>query len=183
MDAARHLGSARPAFSGDRDAMVHAVHDALYAAKIISYTQGFMQLRQAANEYGWTLDFGEIALLWRAGCIIRSRFLDDIKRAFERDPDLPSLLFGDFFTDAMHGAQRGWRETVALGVHLEIPLPAMASALSFYDAYRSAVVPANLLQAQRDYFGAHGYRRTDRETGSSWHTHWTGDLREVAVDD
>jgi 6-phosphogluconate dehydrogenase len=183
VDAARHLGSVRPAFSGDRDAMIDAIHDALYAAKIISYTQGFMQMREAANEYGWTLDFGEIALLWRAGCIIRSRFLDDIKRAFGRNPDLPSLLFDDFFADAVRGAQKGWRATVALGVNLEIPLPAMGSALSFYDGYRSAVVPANLLQAQRDYFGAHSYRRTDREAGSSWHTHWTGDLREVAIDD
>jgi 6-phosphogluconate dehydrogenase len=183
VDAARHLGSVRPAFSGDREAMIHAIHDALYAAKIISYTQGFMQMRQAANEYGWTLDFGELALLWRAGCIIRSRFLDDIKRAFERAPALPSLLFDDFFADAVRSAQSGWRETVALGVNLEIPLPAMGSALSFYDGYRSAVVPANLLQAQRDYFGAHGYRRTDREAGSSWHTDWTGDLREVAIDD
>ena len=109
--------------------------------------------------------------------------LDDIKRAFGRNPDLPSLLFDDFFADALRGAQKGWRQTVALGVNLEIPLPAMGSALSFYDGYRSAVVPANLLQAQRDYFGAHSYRRTDREAGSSWHTHWTGDLREVAIDD
>jgi 6-phosphogluconate dehydrogenase len=163
--------------------MIDAIHDALYAAKIISYTQGFMQMRQAAKEYGWTLDLGEIALLWRAGCIIRSRFLDDIKRAFGRNPDLPSLLFDDFFADALRGAQKGWRQTVALGVNLEIPLPAMGSALSFYDGYRSAVVPANLLQAQRDYFGAHSYRRTDREAGTSWHTHWTGDLREVATDD
>ena len=183
LDAARHLGSVRPAFSGDRDTMIPAIHDALYAAKIISYTQGFMQMRQAAIEYGWTLDFGEIALLWRAGCIIRSRFLDDIKRAFERAPALPSLLFDDFFADAVRGGQKGWRETVALGVNLGIPLPAMGSALSFYDGYRSAVVPANLLQAQRDYFGAHTYRRTDRAAGSSWHTHWTGDLREVAIDD
>ena len=183
VDASHHLGSRRPAFSGDRDAMIAAIHDALYAAKIVSYTQGFMQMRQAANVYGWTLDCGEIALLWRAGCIIRSRFLDDIKRAFEREPELPSLLFDDFFADAVRSAQKGWRETVALGVNLEIALPAMASALSFYDGYRSAVVPANLLQAQRDYFGAHSYRRTDREEGSSWHTRWTGDLSEVAVDD
>ena len=181
--AARRLQGTRPDFEGDTAGMIEAIHDALYAAKIISYTQGFMQMRHAADAYGWTLDFGEIALLWRAGCIIRSRFLDHIGQAFGRDPDLPSLLFDDFFAAAVQHAESGWREAVGLGVRSGIPLPALGSALSFYDGYRSAVLPANLLQAQRDYFGAHTYRRTDRDEGSSWHTHWTGDLREVAVDE
>jgi len=180
--AAARLGDPRPVFDEDRGAMLDAIHDALYAAKIISYTQGFLQMREAAGEYGWELNYGEIALLWRAGCIIRSRFLDDIKQAFGRDPGLPSLLFDDFFASALADAQPGWREAVTLGVRMGIPLPALGSALSFYDGYRSAVVPANLLQAQRDYFGAHTYRRIDREAGSSWHTRWTEDQIEEPVE-
>ncbi len=183
VSAAGRLDWARPDFEGDTAGMIGAIHDALYAAKIISYTQGFLQLRQAAKTYAWALDFGGIALLWRAGCIIRSGFLDHIGQAFGRDPDLPSLLFDDFFADAVQHAENGWRKAVGLGVRSGIPLPALGSALNFYDGYRSAVLPANLLQAQRDYFGAHSYRRTDRDEDSSWHTHWTGGLREVAVDE
>jgi 6-phosphogluconate dehydrogenase len=181
--AARKLAAKVAPFEGDRQTMLTAIRDALYAAKIISYTQGFLQMRMAAEEYEWDLDFGEIALLWRAGCIIRSRFLDDIKRAFEQDPGLPSLLFDDFFIDAVRNAEPGWRAAVTLGVNTGIPLPALGSALSFYDGYRSAVVPANLLQAQRDYFGAHSYQRKDREAGSHWHTRWTEDRGEEAVDE
>ncbi|MGB5614507.1 MAG: decarboxylating NADP(+)-dependent phosphogluconate dehydrogenase [Sedimenticolaceae bacterium] len=181
--ASMRLGGERSPFGGDRDAIIAAIHDALYAAKIISYAQGFLQMRAAADEYGWSLAFGEIALLWRAGCIIRSRFLDDIKRAFDRDPGLPSLLFDDFFAEALREADPGWRDAVTLGVRSGIALPALGSALSFYDGYRSAVVPANLLQAQRDYFGAHTYQRTDREPGTHWHTRWTGDRGEELVDD
>jgi 6-phosphogluconate dehydrogenase len=180
--AAGVLGSAGPAFEGDVEPAVTALHDALYAAKIISYTQGFMQLREAAAEFGWKLAFGDIAGLWRAGCIIRSRFLDDIQTAFAREPGLESLLFDDFFRDAVTQAQPGWRETVQLGVRQQIALPAMSSALAFYDAYRSAVLPANLLQAQRDYFGAHTYRRLDRP-GEVFHTRWTGDRAEERQDD
>ncbi len=180
--AARRLGGGRPPFDGDRAAMLDAIHSALYAAKIISYAQGFLQMRAAAAEYGWQLAYGEIALLWRAGCIIRSRFLNDIKRAFDRDTSLPSLLFDDFFADALRAAAAGWRKAVVLGIQAGIPLPAMTSALSFYDGYRSETVPANLLQAQRDYFGAHSYRRTDRDPETSWHTRWTGDQGEEAVD-
>ncbi|HOP16827.1 MAG TPA: decarboxylating NADP(+)-dependent phosphogluconate dehydrogenase [Gammaproteobacteria bacterium] len=181
--AAQQLGGVTTGFSGDRAAMLKAIHDALYAAKIISYAQGFLQMRTAAVEYGWQLAFGEIALLWRAGCIIRSGFLDDIKKAFDRRHDLPSLLFDDFFAAALRDAAPGWREAVTLGVANGIPLPALASALSFYDGYRSATLPANLLQAQRDYFGAHTYRRTDRDPETRWHTHWSSDQTEVAIDD
>ncbi len=181
--AAQKLGGITTGFSGDPTHMLDAIHDALYAAKIISYTQGFLQMRTAANEYGWTLEFGEIALLWRAGCIIRSGFLDDIKKAFDRRRDLPSLLFDDFFATALRDAAPGWRDAVMLGVASGIPLPALGSALSFYDGYRSATLPANLLQAQRDYFGAHTYRRTDRDSDTHWHTHWSGDQSEVVIDD
>ena len=181
--AAGRLGGGAAAYQGDKAAMLDAIHDALYAAKIISYTQGFLQMRMAAAEHSWQLAYGEIALLWRAGCIIRSRFLDDIKQAFDRDAQLPSLLFDDFFASALRMADKGWRDAVSLGVQAGIPLPAMTAALSFYDAYRSAVVPANLLQAQRDYFGAHSYQRTDRDAGAHWHTRWTGDLGEERVDD
>ena len=181
--AAHQLGGVTTGFSGDRAAMLKAIHDALYAAKIISYAQGFLQMRTAAVEYGWQLAFGEIALLWRAGCIIRSGFLDDIKKAFDRRHDLPSLLFDDFFAAALRDAAPGWRKAVTLGVANGIPLPALASALSFYDGYRSATLPANLLQAQRDYFGAHTYRRTDRDPETRWHTHWSSDQTEVAIDD
>ena len=181
--AAQKLGGITPGFSGDRTRMLDSIHDALYAAKIISYAQGFLQMRTAANEYGWTLEFGEIALLWRAGCIIRSGFLDDIKKAFDRRRDLPSLLFDDFFATALRDAAAGWRDAVMLGVASGIPLPALGSALSFYDGYRSATLPANLLQAQRDYFGAHTYRRTDRDPDTHWHTHWSGDQSEVVIDD
>ena len=181
--AAARLGGVPAVYRGDRAAMLQAIHDALYAAKIISYAQGFLQMRVAANEHGWRLAYGEIALLWRAGCIIRSRFLYEITLAFARDAGLPSLLFDDFFASALRCADHGWREAVSLGIRSGIPLPAMTAALSFYDGYRSAVVPANLLQAQRDYFGAHSYQRVDREPDASWHTRWTGDLGEERVGD
>ncbi len=170
-----------PPFAGDREAALDAIHDALYAAKIVSYAQGFMQMREASRAHDWDLAFGDIALLWRAGCIIRSRFLNDIAAAFERDPGLHNLLLDDFFAQAVRDAQGGWRRTLALGIERRIPLPALGAALAFFDGYRSAVLPANLLQAQRDYFGAHTYRRSDRE--GSFHTHWTGDGREERVDD
>ena len=181
--AAARLGGVHAAYRGDRAAMLQAIHDALYAAKIISYAQGFLQMRVAADEHGWRLAYGEIALLWRAGCIIRSRFLDDIKQASDRDAGLPSQLFDDFYASALRSAEQGWREAVSLGIRSGIPMPAMTAALSFYDGYRSAVVPANLLQAQRDYFGAHSYQRVDREPDARWHTRWTSDLGEERVGD
>jgi 6-phosphogluconate dehydrogenase len=180
--AAERLRSNAPSGDVAAQAVIDDIEDALYAAKIVSYTQGFQQMRAAAAEYRWQLAYGDIALLWRAGCIIRSRFLDDIKRAYDREPELPSLLFDDFFASALNRAEAGWRRAASLGIARGIPLPAMTAALSWYDGYRSATLPANLLQAQRDYFGAHTYRRIDRDPQTAWHTRWTGDLGEDAVD-
>ncbi len=160
------------------DNFVAQVHDALYASKIISYAQGFMLMREASEKFGWRLQFGDIALLWRAGCIIRSRFLKDIKAAFDGNPELENLLFDDFFANAVNAAQSGWRSVVATGAMHGMPLPAFSTALSFYDGYRSETLPANLIQAQRDYFGAHSYRRTDREPDAVFHTRWTEDQVE-----
>jgi 6-phosphogluconate dehydrogenase len=161
-------------FEGDRAAALKAIHDALYASKIISYAQGYMLMREAASEYGWKLSYGDIALMWRGGCIIRSRFLGNIKTAFTSNPELHNLLLDDFFIAAIRSAEAGWRKATALGIELGIPLPAFSSALAFFDGYRSGRLPANLLQAQRDYFGAHTYERTDRPRGEFFHTDWTG---------
>lgn len=161
-------------FSGDKQAMIDAIHDALYAAKIISYAQGFRLMREASREYNLALNYGEIALMWRGGCIIRSRFLNDIKQAYNKNPDLENLLLADFFVSAMKKADAGWRQAVVLGIELGIPTPAFSSALAYYDGYRTERLPANLLQAQRDYFGAHTYERTDKPRGEFYHTDWTG---------
>ena len=165
------------------DLTVDQVRDALYAAKIVSYAQGFMLMRAASEGFGWNLAFGDIALLWRGGCIIRSRFLGDIKAAYQRQPKLDNLLLDDFFVQAIGEATAGWRATVAAGVVSGIPVPALAAALTFYDGYRSAYLPANVLQAQRDYFGAHTYRRIDKASTMSFHTNWTDDLAEMLIDD
>ncbi|MFZ1574082.1 MAG: decarboxylating NADP(+)-dependent phosphogluconate dehydrogenase [Chromatiaceae bacterium] len=162
---------------------VEFVQDALYAAKLVSYAQGFMLLRAASERFGWKLAYGDIALLWRGGCIIRSRFLGDIKRAFDRAPALENLLFDDFFAAAIRQAEAGWRRAVALGIQLGIPLPGFSAALAFYDGYRSARLPASLLQAQRDYFGAHTYARIDAHVERRFHTDWTGDQGERTIDD
>jgi 6-phosphogluconate dehydrogenase len=161
-------------FIGNKKTMVNAIHDALYAAKIISYAQGFSLMRVASKEYNLLLNFGDIALMWRGGCVIRSRFLNDIKRAYDANPDLENLLLADFFTKAMKHADEGWRKAVILGIELSIPTPALSSALAYYDGYRSEKLPANLLQAQRDYFGAHTYERIDQPRGRFFHTDWTG---------
>jgi 6-phosphogluconate dehydrogenase len=150
------------------------IRHALYASKIVSYAQGFMLMRTAAAEYGWNLNFGAVANLWRGGCIIRSRFLADIARAYEAKPSLANLMLDGFFTSALADAQTPWRTVVASAVTAGLPVPAMSSALAFYDAYRSGRLPANLVQAQRDYFGAHTYERTDRPAGEFFHTNWTG---------
>ncbi len=164
----------RNAFDGERDAALSAIHDALYASKIISYAQGYMLMREAAAEYGWSLSYGDIALMWRGGCIIRSRFLGNIKSAFTQNPELTNLLLDAFFVEALQSAEAGWRKATALGIERGIALPAFSSALAFFDGYRSARLPANLLQAQRDYFGAHTYERIDRPRGEFFHTDWSG---------
>ena len=157
-----------------RDKLVEEVRQALYASKIISYAQGYMLMRAAAKEYRWKLNWGGIALMWRGGCIIRSRFLGKIKEAFDKSPRLANLLFDDYFRGEIKKCQKGWRNTVALAAKRGIPVPAFSTALSFYDSYRSAVLPANLLQAQRDFFGAHTYERVDNPRGEFFHTNWTG---------
>ncbi|MFO7606765.1 MAG: decarboxylating NADP(+)-dependent phosphogluconate dehydrogenase, partial [Desulfurivibrionaceae bacterium] len=174
LKAAPFLDGPGGAFAGDPKELVGAMRDALYAAKIISYAQGYMLMRQAAEEYGWQINYGGIALMWRGGCIIRSAFLDNIKEAFAKNPLLENLLLDDFFRDAIHAAQAGWRKVAAKGVELGIPMPAIASGLAYYDGYRSGRLPANLLQAQRDYFGAHTYERIDKPRGEIFHTDWTG---------
>jgi 6-phosphogluconate dehydrogenase len=161
-------------FGGDRDAFVADVHDALYASKIVSYAQGFMLFRAAAAEYGWGLNYGGIALMWRGGCIIRSAFLGKIKEAFDREPGLTNLLLDPYFREEVQAAQGGWRRVAATAVELGVPVPAYTTALAFFDGYRSARLPANLIQAQRDYFGAHTYERIDRPRGNFFHTNWTG---------
>ncbi|ESS73683.1 6-phosphogluconate dehydrogenase, decarboxylating [Methyloglobulus morosus KoM1] len=172
--AAEFLARPKKAFTGDKQAMINAVRNALYAAKIISYAQGFRLLREASSEYGFNLNYGEIALMWRGGCIIRSGFLNDIKQAYQTNPDIENLLLADFFIDAMRQAEEGWRKAVIFGIEMGIPTPAFSSALAYFDGYRTERLPANLLQAQRDYFGAHTYERTDKPRGEFFHTDWTG---------
>ena len=173
LEAAELLGSETRPIDDPGAGFVDDIHDALYASKIVSYAQGFMLLGAAAGEYGWDLDYGRIAQLWREGCIIKAAFLDDITAAFRRRPDLPNLLLDRFFGEALRQAGPGWRRVVATAVQVGLPVPAYASALAFYDSYRSRRLPANLIQAQRDYFGAHTYERVDRPRGQFFHTDWT----------
>ena len=161
--------------------LVRDLREAVYAAKIISYAQGYMLLRAAASTYGWDLNFGDIALMWRGGCIIRSVFLAKIKEAYARDPALESLLVDNYFQRATAAAQPAWRRVVSTAALGGLPIPALSSALSFYDGYRRALGSANLIQAQRDYFGAHTYERTDRARGESFHTDWTGSGGDVTA--
>jgi 6-phosphogluconate dehydrogenase len=165
---------------GDREAFIEAVRQALYASKIVSYAQGFVQLQAASTEHDWDLDYGNAALLWRGGCIIRAQFLDRIKEAFETDPNLENLLLAPFFEEAVENAQESWRAVVAAASVLGIPVPAFSTALCYYDGYRLARLPANLLQAQRDYFGAHTYRRVDKD--GSFHSEWL-QLRKTPSED
>lgn len=172
--ASTELSGPQKTFTGDRAAFLRDLRDALYAAKIVSYAQGYALMRQAAHTYGWNLNNGGIALMWRGGCIIRSAFLGKIKEAFDRMPNLTNLLLDPFFKEKVLTAQSGWRRVVAAAVTNGIPVPSMGAALSYFDGYRSERLPANLLQAQRDFFGAHTYERTDRERGQFFHTNWTG---------
>jgi len=172
--AAKMFPAQGTAFSGDRDAFVNDLRQALYASKLVSYAQGYQLMRAAAAHYGWNLNYGGIALMWRGGCIIRSVFLGKIKEAFDRNPDLENLLLDPFFADVITKAQASWRRVVSKAVEMGVPIPAIASALNFFDGYRSERLPANLLQAQRDYFGAHTYERVDKPRGEWFHTNWTG---------
>jgi len=161
-------------FAGEREAFIEDIRRALYASKICSYAQGFQLLRMAASEFNWDLKYGEIALLWREGCIIRAQFLGRIKEAFVEKPDLANLLLAPYFKDAIGRSQESWRKVVATAAMHGISIPAFSSALSYYDGYRSERLSANLLQAQRDYFGAHTYERVDKPRGEFYHTNWTG---------
>jgi 6-phosphogluconate dehydrogenase len=172
--AAEVLSGPDTTFDGDHSALIEDLEQALYCSKIVSYAQGYQLMRAVSREQDWGLDFGAVALMWRGGCIIRSRFLNNIRDAFEKNPELPNLMLDGFFSAAIEHGQASWRRVVARSVELGIPMPAIGSALAYYDGYRSARLPANLLQAQRDYFGAHTYERTDRSRGEFFHTNWTG---------
>jgi 6-phosphogluconate dehydrogenase len=172
--AAKMLKGPEPKLTGDREAFIKDVESALYASKIISYAQGFALLNAMAKETGWTINNGAVALMWRGGCIIRSVFLGKIKEAFDRNPKLTNLLVDSYFTAEIERAQPGWRRAIGAGVANGIPLPAMSAALAYFDGYRNGRLPANLLQAQRDYFGAHTYERLDKPRGQFFHTNWTG---------
>jgi 6-phosphogluconate dehydrogenase len=172
--AATLLTGPNPTLSGDRAALIEDIRKALYASKIVSYAQGYMLMRAASQENNWGLNYGGIALMWRGGCIIRSRFLGKIKEAFDNDSNLPNLMLDGYFRQELARCQDGWRRVVAASALNGIPVPAFSTALAFYDSYRCARLPANLLQAQRDYFGAHTYERTDKPRGQFFHTNWTG---------
>jgi len=179
--ASKKLKGPDSGFVGDKAAMVKDLMQALYASKIVSYAQGYQLMRAAADEYGWKLNYGGIALMWRGGCIIRSVFLGKIKDAFDKNPELPNLMLDPFFKRAVTKAQHAWRRVVSTSVDLGIPMPAIGAALAYYDGYRSERLPANLLQAQRDYFGAHTYERLDTARGEFFHTNWTGHGGDTAA--
>jgi 6-phosphogluconate dehydrogenase len=172
--AASLLIRTNKAYAGDRKALVHDLGNALYAAKIVSYAQGYALMKAAAGVYGWDLNYGNIALMWRGGCIIRSAFLGKIREAFDNNPSLDNLLLDPYFRDKMQKSQEGWRRVVSAAVMHGIPVPSISSALAYFDGYRCERLPANLIQAQRDYFGAHTYERTDKPRGLFFHTNWTG---------
>jgi len=178
VNAARILSGPGP--SSAPSGLVRDVQEALYAAKIVAYAQGFEHLAAGSQEFGWNLDLGALAAIWRGGCIIRAQFLDRIKEAYARAPDLQNLMLDPFFQEALAGAQPAWRRVVKIAVERGVPIPAFASSLAYYDGYRRERGPANLIQGLRDYFGAHTYRRTDRE--GSYHTRWAQDGAEVRTD-
>lgn len=172
--ASKKLTGPTPTFSGDKKGFVEDLFYALYASKMISYAQGYMLMRDAAKEYKWHLNYGGIALMWRGGCIIRSQFLGKIKQAFDKNANLYNLLLDDYFKGEVAKCQKGWRTIASIASLQGIPIPCFSTALAFYDGYRSEVLPANLTQALRDYFGAHTYERTDKPRGQYFHTNWTG---------
>jgi 6-phosphogluconate dehydrogenase len=172
--ASKVITGPAPKFEGDKAQFIEDIKMALFGAKIISYAQGYNLMMEAAKEYGWNLNYGGIALMWRGGCIIRSIFLGDIKKAFDTNPGLENLLLDPFFKETVEKAQAGWRRVCATALTNGIPVPALTSALCYFDGFRSERLPANLLQAQRDYFGAHTYERVDKPRGEFFHTNWTG---------
>jgi 6-phosphogluconate dehydrogenase len=174
LEASKVLSGPKAAFKGNKQTFIDDLRQALYASKIVSYAQGYQLMRAAAHEYNWKLNNGGIALMWRGGCIIRSVFLGKIKEAFDNNPDMVNLLLDPFFKNAVETAQPAWRRVITTAVEMGIPMPAMSAALAYYDGYRTARLPANLLQAQRDYFGAHTYERVDKPRGEFFHTNWTG---------
>ncbi len=174
VEASKVISGPAPKFEGDKAQMISDLKDALYGAKIISYAQGYNLMMEAAKEYDWNLNYGGIALMWRGGCIIRSVFLGDIKKAFDQNPQLANLLLDPYFKEKIEAAQAGWRRVCATALANGIPAPALTSALCYFDGFRSERLPANLLQAQRDYFGAHTYERIDKARGEFFHTNWTG---------
>ncbi|MDQ3397750.1 MAG: decarboxylating NADP(+)-dependent phosphogluconate dehydrogenase [Deinococcota bacterium] len=178
--AAKVLSGPEGQFDGDRQGFIDDLEEALYAAKIVSYAQGYMLMRAAAKAHGWNLNYGGIALMWRGGCIIRSAFLGKIREAFDDDPELHNLLMAPYFKEQIDAAQNAWRRVVIRAVRLGIAVPAISGALAFYDGYRHERLPANLLQAQRDYFGAHTYERVDKPRGEFFHSNWTGHGGEVS---
>lgn len=180
VDAAKKIAGPKPKFEGDKKAFINDLKNALYASKMVSYAQGYVLMRYAAKEYGWKLNNGGIALMWRGGCIIRSVFLGKIKEAFDKNPDLSNLLLDPFFKEKIESAQESWRRVIAAAVTNGIWCPALTTALNYFDGFRNERLPANLLQAQRDYFGAHMYERTDKLRGEFFHTNWTGKGGETA---
>ena len=168
------LSGPTPEFTGDKAAFIEDLRQAVFASKIVSYAQGYVLMTEAAKEYDWNLNYGGIALMWRGGCIIRSAFLDNIKEAYDKSPKLSNLLLDDYFKDKVEAAQSGWRRVMAATMLNGIPAPTISAALCYFDGYRTARLPANLLQAQRDYFGAHTYERLDMPRGEFFHTNWTG---------
>lgn len=179
--ASKVLSGPKPQFSGDKKTFIEDVRKALLASKIISYAQGYMLMREAAKEYGWNLNYGDIALMWRGGCIIRSVFLGKIKDAFDKNPNLHNLLLDDYFKNLINKCMDSWRRVISEAFLNGIPVPALSTALAFYDGYRNERLPANLLQAQRDYFGAHTYERTDKPRGEFSHTNWTGTGGDISA--
>ena len=174
VEASKVISGPAIKFEGDKKSMIDDLRNALFASKIISYAQGYLLMREAAKEYGWKLNYGGIALMWRGGCIIRSSFLGNIKEAFDKNPELSNLLLDDYFRTTVEAAQAGWRRVAAAAIVNGIPSPTISSALTYFDGFRTARLPANLLQAQRDFFGAHTYERIDKPRGEFFHTNWTG---------
>src|SRR5690554_461737 len=174
VEASKVISGPAVNFTGDKQQLIDDLRDALFASKIISYAQGYLLMHEAAKEYGWKLNYGGIAMMWRGGCIIRSSFLSNIKEAYDNNPELQNLLLDDYFRKTVENAQAGWRRVAATAISNGIPAPTITSALTYFDGYRTARLPANLLQAQRDYFGAHTYERLDKPRGEFFHTNWTG---------